>query len=85
MNTANVPIHDPMICITSPAVHATVTLRDGKSYYVVLCDGAYALVQPEGCSGWAQVWFDDLDDVTDTNNVEEVVAAAINKTIGSTR
>ena len=62
-------------CVTFPEVGVTVTLRDGKSYYVVLCEEAYALVQPEGCSGWAQVWLDDLD-LADTDGIESVAVAA---------
>ena len=75
----NPAIQPSITCATSPATHITATLSDGRIYYVVVSEReGYALVQPDGCSGWAQVCLGNLD-VADTDDIETVAAAAIRK------
>jgi hypothetical protein len=62
---------------SSPAIHYTATTAGGITYYVVVVEReAYALVQPEGCQGWAQVCIGNLG-LRDEDEDDVVIAAVI--------
>jgi hypothetical protein len=66
----------------SPATVYTATATDGRTYYVIIAETeGIALVQPEGCSGWAQVCLGDLgmDDASDLQTAAAVIDAAFDR------
>jgi hypothetical protein len=74
----------PRIAVTSyadsPATFYTATATDGRTYHVVVAEAeGLALVQPENCSGWAQIFIGDLrleDDTSDLQLAAAVIDAA---------
>jgi hypothetical protein len=64
----------------SPATFYTATATDGRTYHVVVAEAeGLALVQPEKCSGWAQIFIGDLrleDDTSDLQLAAAVIDAA---------